>query len=58
LKDFRSGQSRGKKIEHIGDANAHAPDAGVPPALFGVHGDSRHQVRHDLSVAPGCQWSS
>jgi hypothetical protein len=46
LKDFRPRQSSGKEIEHIGDANPHAPDAGAPPALLGVHSNSRcHPAR-------------
>jgi len=51
LEDFRPGQSGRKEIEHIRDANAHAPDAGTTPALFRVHGNPRRQIRHDPSVA-------
>lgn len=31
LEDFGPGQSSGKENEHIGNANAHAPDAGPTP---------------------------
>lgn len=52
LKDFRPSQSSGKEIEHVRNANAHAADARSAPALLGVCGDSRCQIRHHLSVPP------
>jgi hypothetical protein len=39
-------QSRGEKIEHIGDAHPHAPNARTPPTLVRVDRNAGGQIRH------------
>ena len=45
--DFRFRNPRRQEIEHILDADAHAPDAGAAAALLGIEGDS-------IRVVHGC----
>lgn len=51
LENFLTRQRCGKKIENIGDANAHSANTGAPAALIRVDSDSGRQVRHAFSVA-------
>ena len=49
LENLLSRQSRREKIEHVRDSDAHATNAGAPPALLGIDGDTVGQL-HDVTI--------
>ena len=43
LNDLSGGETGREQVEDVDDANAHAPDARLSPALIGVYRDPVHQ---------------
>jgi len=43
-------RARGKHLQHVGHADAHAANAGPPVALFGPDGDAREEIGHGRRI--------
>lgn len=51
--DFRFGNSRRQHLQDVLDPDTHSPNAGPPPALFGVKGDPI-EVAHAIYLTLNC----